>query len=117
MSKIEYFESREEMQWHHENAKNRVEDVKKSFRQKYEGSVNCDALLEDMKNMYLRDKGVKSLFGLLEREEYKSIKFDDYYNLVTAISFEYGQLATERERYTYKKLSGEAQNVAVSEEA
>lgn len=105
MEKIEFFESREAMKDHYAGIKERVANAKELFKKKYEGKVDCRALFEDMRSMYIRDNGIKSLFSLMGREEYRHVNEDDFYDLVSAVSLELGQLKAERKRYAVKSSS------------
>jgi hypothetical protein len=110
MEQIEYFGSKEEMREHFEGTKNRVEDVKNEFREKYEKLINCDSLFQDIKNMYEKDKRARSILPLRDREEYKIVEQSDFYNLVSAFMLRLEQLPDERKEYTYKKETPETTN-------
>lgn len=105
MEKFEYFESKNEMNDYFERAKERVEKMKELFREKYLEVVNCEALFEDIKNMYLKEKSTEGVLSLGDREEYKNIDKMDLDNIIGAFAFEYGQIPRERKRYTFKKES------------
>ncbi len=105
---MEYFGSKQEMRAHFEGGIKKFEDMEDEFRKKYEKTVNCEALFEDIKNMYSRDKKARSILTLHEREEYKMIDPTDFHSLVGAFAFRFGQLPDERKEYTYKKHSPDA---------
>jgi len=105
MGKMEYFESKNEMDGYFERAKERAEKMKESFKEKYSGKVNCEALFEDIKNMYLKEKSTEGVLSLGDREEYSEIDKTDLDDIISTFAFEYGQIPRERSRYTFKKNS------------
>jgi hypothetical protein len=105
MEKMEYFDSKNEMNEYFDNAKERAGKMKESFKEKYANNVNCEALFEDIKNMYLKEKSTESILSLGDREEYRNIDKTDLGDLIGVFAFEYGQIPRERERYTFKKDS------------
>jgi hypothetical protein len=111
MEKMEYFDSKKEMNDYFDNAKDRAGKMKERFKEKYFGSVNCEALFEDIKNMYMKEKSTESLLSLSGREEYRNIDKMDLDDLVGVFAFEYGQIPRERGRYTFKK-EGDPGNVS-----
>lgn len=105
MEKMEFFDSKEKMNEYFEKAKERARQEKESFKEKYADKVNCDALFEDIRSMYLKEKSAKAIFSLAEREEYRAISENDFYGIIGTIIFELSQLPRERNEYTYKKDS------------
>lgn len=103
MEKMEFFDSKEKMNEYFEKAKERTRQEKESFKEKYADKVNCDALFEDIRNIYLKEKSTKAIFGLGEREEYRVISENDFFGIIGTIIFELSQLSRERKEYTYKK--------------
>lgn len=103
---MEYFDSKNEMNEYFDHAKERAARMKEAFKEKYAGSVNCDALFEDMKNMYMKEKSTESILSLGDRGEYRNVDKTDLSDLIGVFAFEYGQIPRERERYTFKNDSG-----------
>jgi len=102
---MEFFDSKENMNGYFEKAKERTRQEKESFKEKYADRVNCDALFEDIRNIYLKEKSTKAIFSLSGREEYGAISENDFFGIIGTIIFELSQLPRERREYTYKKDS------------
>lgn len=105
MEKTEFFDSKGKMNEYFEKAKERTMQEKELFKEKYSDKVNCDALFEDIRNIYLKEKSTKPIFSLGEREEYGAVSENDFFGIIGTIIFELSQLPRERKEYTYKKDS------------